>query len=50
MFILPLNDFHPFHAFLGQELDNTPLLHFHERWRVLGMALVISAGLGGHSP
>jgi hypothetical protein len=31
MSIQPVNDFHPFHAFLREELDDGPLLYFHAK-------------------
>jgi hypothetical protein len=31
MSVQPVNDFHPFHAFLHEELDNGPMLYFHEK-------------------
>jgi hypothetical protein len=46
MFIQPVNDFHPFHAFLDEELDSVPLLHFHEKQHSFGIAPVIVAGNG----
>jgi hypothetical protein len=50
MAIQPDNDLHRFHAFLHEELDGGPLLHFHEKWHFLGIAPVISAALGGQWP
>jgi hypothetical protein len=50
VFIQSVNDFHAFHAFIHEELENVPLLHFHEMWHAFGMAPVISAGLGGQWP
>jgi hypothetical protein len=31
MFIQPVNDFRPFHAFLQEELDNISLVHFRDK-------------------
>jgi hypothetical protein len=32
MLIQSVTDFHPFHAFLQEELDSLPLVQFHENW------------------
>jgi hypothetical protein len=50
MAIQPINDFHPFHTFLHEELDNGPLIDFHETSHFFGIAQVISAGLVGYWP
>jgi hypothetical protein len=44
MFIQSVNDFHPFYSILQEELDNLPLLHFHEKWHSLEKA---SGNFGG---
>jgi hypothetical protein len=31
MLIQPINDFHAFYAFFHEELDDVPLLPFHEK-------------------
>jgi hypothetical protein len=45
MLVQPVTDFHPFHAFRHQELDDIPLLHFHEKRHFFEIMRVISAGL-----
>jgi hypothetical protein len=50
MVIQPVNDFHPFHAFLNEELDNVALLHFHDKRHFFGMTGAILGGLRAHWP